>query len=66
MDPPEGSDLDSLPGAGPGLIWLFGECGIRTLADLAKADPAWLRKRLGLVGELLDLDHWIAFARDRT
>lgn len=58
------SDLSRLPGIGPGLIWLFGTAGIHTLEDLAAAEPEALRTRLGLAGQLLDLDGWIAAARD--
>lgn len=57
------SDLLALPGAGPGLVWLLGAAGIATLADLAAADAQDLRGRLGPVGQLLNLDTWIAWAR---
>ena len=56
------SDLAELPGAGPGLIWLFEKCGVTSLRDLARADPDTLRKDLGLVAEILDVDYWIEFA----
>jgi predicted flap endonuclease-1-like 5' DNA nuclease len=59
----EPSDLAGLPGAGPGLIWLLKDCGVTCLAELAAADAAELSQKLGLVGQLLDLDHWIDHAR---
>ena len=59
----DASDLAELPGAGPGLIWLLQECGVRSLAELAAVDSADLSRKLGLVGQLLDLEHWIAYAR---
>lgn len=60
----EATDLDRLPGAGMGLLWMLNRCGIATLADLAAADPARLRTELGLVGDLLNLSDWIDFARE--
>ena len=55
-------DLDRLPGAGPGLIWMLRQCGIFTLADLAACDAAALGARLGLVGQILDVSLWRDFA----
>jgi predicted flap endonuclease-1-like 5' DNA nuclease len=63
---PVASDLSTLPGSGPGLVWLLGECGIRSLAELAAADPQKLSEQLGLVGQLLNLEHWIEFAKARA
>ena len=60
------TDLYELPGAGDGLVWLFGRCGVRSLADLAVADPAQLAADLGLVAQILDIGYWIEFARKRT
>jgi len=60
------SDLFDLPGAGSGLVWMLRQCGIHALEDLAKADATQLGRSLGLVGELLDVAGWIAFARQRT
>ena len=57
------SDLSSLPGAGEGMIWLFHQCGIRTLSDLAMADADDLSRQLGVVGHILDITPWIEFAR---
>jgi predicted flap endonuclease-1-like 5' DNA nuclease len=56
------SDLQRLPGAGVGLIWLLQECGVHSLSDLAQCSPERLRERMGLVGQILELDDWIAFA----
>lgn len=58
------SDLLTLPGAGDGMIWLFHQCGITTLADLAQADAATLSQQLGVVGYILDIRPWIQFAVD--
>lgn len=57
------SELLALPGAGPGLVWLLHRCGIRTLADLAAADPQQLAPQLGLVGQILNISIWTDFAR---
>jgi hypothetical protein len=58
-----GSNLSSLPGAGPGLIWMLQKCGIETLQDLALADPALLVPRLGLVGKIADVHGWHRYAQ---
>ena len=60
------SDLLLLPGAGDGLVWMLGQCGINTLAELARADADELTERMGLVGQMLDLHAWIAFAGAAT
>ena len=58
-------DLYSLPGAGPGLVWMLNQCGVFSLADLAKADPAQLSTSLGVVGQILNVEQWIAFAKGK-
>lgn len=55
--------LAGLPGAGPGLIWMLNRAGIVTLADLATADTVELSRKLGLLGEILDLETWITQAQ---
>jgi len=62
----EASDLYSLPGAGPGLIWILQQCGINTMNDLANCDSSTLTFKLGLVGQILDVDAWLCFARHGT
>lgn len=57
------ADLMALPGAGPGLIWMLQQCGITTLADLAQTDAAALIPKLGLVGQIVDVQAWQRFAR---
>ena len=61
---PAASDLDGLPGAGPGLRWALERAGLRRLADLAPLAPADLAARLGPLGRLVPAEAWIAFARD--
>lgn len=58
-----GCDLDRLPGAGPGLVWMLRQAGVRDLGDLAQADADALAGQLGLVGRLIDIGAWIAQAR---
>jgi predicted flap endonuclease-1-like 5' DNA nuclease len=60
---PEPSDLDRLPGAGPGLIWALERAGLRRLADLAPLAPAELAARLGPLGRLVPAQSWIEAAR---
>lgn len=60
---PDSADLERLPGAGPGLIWMLNECGIYSLADLAAQDPGALAQKLGIVGQILDVGHWVRLAQ---
>jgi len=53
------SDLDRLPGIGPGLVAVLKMAGVNSLADLAIADTERLRVALGLVGDLLELGRWV-------
>ncbi len=64
-DPRGESDLHAIPGIGPGLVWMMQEAGVRTLDDLAAADPRDLAQRLGAIARLLDLDYFVTFARTR-
>lgn len=57
------TDLATLPGAGPGLVWMLHENGIKCLPDLAKADVAELKAGLGLIGQILNVQAWIDFAK---
>ena len=57
------SDLDRLPGAGPGLVWALERAGIRCLADLAPLAPADLVARLGPIGRLVPAEVWLETAR---
>lgn len=58
------SDLFDLPGAGAGIVWMFHQCGIRTLSDLAQADAQELSAKLGVVGHILNIQPWISYARE--
>ena len=58
------TDLDQLPGIGPGLISMLQSAGIASLSDMSAADPEALGAKLGLVGQLLDLDFWISEAAE--
>ena len=60
------SDLETLPGAGPGLVWMLNECGVQTLSDLAQKTPDQLTAELGVVGQILDVSQWIKFAQDAS
>ena len=60
------SDLFELPGAGAGMVWMFHQCGIRSLSDLSDAEARDLSLRLGVVGHILNVEPWIAFARERV
>lgn len=57
------SDLACLPGAGPGLIWMLNACDVHSLADLATQDPAELTEKLGVVGQIINVDHWVTLAQ---
>lgn len=62
----EKSDLSTLPGAGDGMVWMFQQCGISCLDDLAKADAEELSGHLGVIGRILNIEPWIDFAKTRT
>lgn len=67
--PPEGTilharaGLETLPGIGPGMIWVLQQRGMHSLADLASADKAQLREALGLLGPFIDIDGWVNHAQ---
>ena len=57
------SDLACLPGAGPGLIWMLNACDVHSLSDLAAEDPAELTEKLGVVGPIINVEHWVTLAK---
>ena len=57
------SDLNCLPGAGIGLVWLLRKCGIEDMAALARSNPEELAEKLGNVGQLISLQKWIDHAK---
>lgn len=64
IDDWKSNDLVKLPGAGPGLIWMLAQCNIDSLATLATQNATDLTTRLGVVGQILDVGQWIAFAQE--
>lgn len=50
-------------GFGQGMLIRLNQVGLRTVTDLAHADPADLRAALGDSSRLIDIDIWIARAR---
>lgn len=58
--------LEILPGIGPGLIWMFNECGVHSMSDLASVDHIKFKNDLGLIAQIVNLDPWIDFAKSRT
>lgn len=61
-NPPD-SDLLQLPGVGTGLLSLFSACGVTSMGELAAANADKLRQKMGLPGELLNLERWIEEAQ---
>jgi len=59
-------DLNALPGAGPGLVWMLQQCGIHSMNDLAAAEAADLTPKLGLIGQILNVQTWLDYARIHT
>ena len=55
--------LTVIPGLGPGVSLRLARLGYRTIADLSAADPELLRRALGEISRLLDVEQWIAHAR---
>lgn len=55
--------LDCVPKLGAGMIWRLRQLGYVTIDDLAAADAGALRQKLGAVGNMVNVEAWIAFAR---
>ena len=51
-------------GFGPGMMIRMSHLGIETVQELAVADPAWLRTALGDISRLINVELWIASARN--
>lgn len=49
---PGGDDLTCVAGVGPRIAALLNAAGVATLADLARAHPAWLRRILDQAGDI--------------
>jgi predicted flap endonuclease-1-like 5' DNA nuclease len=58
------TDLDRLPGAGPGPVAALRRAGLDRLADIAPLAPEALAARLGPIGRLVPAAAWVAAARD--
>jgi len=56
------ASIDTLPGVGPGLVWLLRKAGVDTVEALRESDSQTLSDRLGLVGRLVDVDALKALA----
>lgn len=64
LNPEAGAQtLECVPKLGAGMIWRLGQLGYTTLNDLAIADAGVLRQKLGAVGNMVNVEGWIAFAR---
>jgi hypothetical protein len=50
-------------GFGPGMTMRMRQLGIETVSELASSDPVWLRNALGEISQLINVDLWIANAR---
>ncbi|HYZ21248.1 MAG TPA: hypothetical protein VE690_03730 [Rhodopila sp.] len=50
-------------GFGPGMLLRLGQLGLHTTGDLARADAELLRAELGGISRLVDVEAWIAQAR---
>lgn len=60
------SELAQLPGAGPGLVWMLGQCNVKTLSELAECNASNLSTQLGVVGQILDVGQWVVFAQENS
>jgi predicted flap endonuclease-1-like 5' DNA nuclease len=63
-EPEPPTDLDRLPGAGPGLVAALRRAGLARLADIAPLAPETLAARLGPIGRLVPAAAWVAAARE--
>lgn len=53
-----------LPGMGPGMVLRLRHLGIESTAQMAEADPEALRRALGPISRLVNVEGWIAAARE--
>lgn len=58
--------LIDINGIGPTYASRLKEAGIKTLDDLAKADPGSLAEKLDVIGGQATVENWIAQAREMT
>ncbi len=63
VDPAPRIPLSTI-GFGPGMMIRMSHLGIETVQELAVADPAWLRGALGDISRLINVELWIASARN--
>jgi predicted flap endonuclease-1-like 5' DNA nuclease len=61
--PPPRVPLSAI-GFGPGMMIRMSHLGIESIQQLAEADPVWLRGALGDVSRLINVELWIASARN--
>jgi predicted flap endonuclease-1-like 5' DNA nuclease len=61
--PEAATDLERLPGAGPGLVGALRRAGLTRLADIAPLAPEALAARLGPIGRQIPAEAWVAAAR---
>ena len=59
------SDLFDLPAIGPGMVWMLHQCGIASLQQLSNTKPDDLAAKLGVVGQIVSMEPWIDYARER-
>lgn len=57
------SDIEHLPGVGPGLAWALRRAGLARRADLSGLEPGDLVALLGPLGRLVPAAAWIAAGR---
>jgi predicted flap endonuclease-1-like 5' DNA nuclease len=55
--------VSAVPTLGPGMVWRLNQLGVATLGDLAAQDAEALRRQLGRLGRMVNVDQWIAYAR---
>jgi predicted flap endonuclease-1-like 5' DNA nuclease len=58
-----GAPVSGIASLGPGMVWRLNQLGLRTIGDLAAADPTELRGKLGKLGGMVNVEQWIAQAR---
>jgi hypothetical protein len=62
-DPPLADPPLAEIGFGPGMLIRLSQLGLHTTGDLARADAVTLRTALGDISRLVDVETWIAAAR---
>jgi predicted flap endonuclease-1-like 5' DNA nuclease len=55
--------VSAVPTLGPGMVWRLNQLGVTTLGDLAAQDAEGLKRQLGRLGRMVNVEQWITYAK---